>query len=150
MAAEIRINDPVDGEWVAMRVGTVFNDKLDHCIGVHWHGRMKGGVVFSGYVGAAIMVHMAGDESNWATRDFLWMVFDYAFNQLGVRKLLGTVAATNTRALAIDLRMGFHIEARLRDVLPDGGDLLVLVMDRADAKWLRVKPRNYRSLIGVS
>jgi hypothetical protein len=149
MPAEIRINDRADGEWVMMRVGSLFNPMLHHCIGLHRNGRVRGGVVFTDYIGAAIMVHMAGDETNWATRDFLWMVYDYAFNQLGVRKLLGTVAASNTRALAIDLRMGFHIETRIKDVLPDGGDLLILTMDRSDARWLKVKPRYYRSLMAV-
>lgn len=150
MPAEIRINDPDAGAWVMMRVGSVYNDKLDHVISVHWRERIRGGVVFTCYIGAAIMVHMAGDETNWATRDFLWMVYDYAFNQLGVRKLFGVVAASNTRAIAINLRMGFHIEARLRDMLADGDDLLIMVIDRADAKWLRVKPRRYHSLLNAT
>ena len=143
MIPQILINNPGDGEWIALRAGGAFNPATDHSIGVHWAGVMKGGVVFSGYLGGAITIHMAGSEDNWATRDFLWMVYDYAFNQLGVRKLIGLVAETNTRALAIDLRMGFVVETRICDVMADGTDMLILTMRREQAKWLKVKPRYY-------
>jgi hypothetical protein len=146
MNGDIRINYPSDGTWVMLRVGGIFNDKIDHVIGVHdKEGKMRGGVVFTGYLGSAIMLHMAGDETNWAGRDFLWMVFDYAFNQLGVRKLIGLVATNNLRALSIDLRLGFLLEGRIERVFPDGSDLLLLTMTRPQCKWLDLKPLYYRS-----
>ena len=141
----IRINHPGDGEWVMLRVGGVFNDKTDHVVAMHREGRTCGGVVFTGYMGGAITLHMAGDESNWATRDFLWMVYHYGFVQLGCRKLLGLVASDNARAISIDLRMGFQIEARIKDIFPNGADLLILSITKGQAKWLRWKPRYYRS-----
>jgi hypothetical protein len=141
----IRINSPGDGDWVMMRVGGVFNDKTDHVVAMARDERVCGGVVFTGYLGGAITLHMAGDETNWATPDFLWMVYHYGFIQLGCRKLLGLVASNNTRAISIDLRMGFEIEARVRNIFPDGADLLILSMTRDQAKWLKWKPRNIRS-----
>lgn len=131
-----------DGNWVMSRAQGVFNPRTDHCIAVHRDGRIRGGVVFTGYLGSAIVVHMAGDGTNWATRDFLWMVYDYSFNQLGVKKLIGLVQSSNLRAIAIDLRMGFRLEATISDIFPDGSDLLVLVMEKINAKWLNVKPRH--------
>jgi hypothetical protein len=141
----IKINHPGDGEWIMLRVGGVFNEKTDHTVAVHRDGRMAGGVVFTGFLGASILVHMAGSGDNWATPDFLWMVFDYAFNQLGCRKMLGLVASENSRALDVDIRLGFRIVASIPDVLSEGGDLLVLMMDREQCKWLKIKPRYYRS-----
>jgi hypothetical protein len=143
--SQIRINHPGDGAWVMTRVGGLFNDKTDHVIAVVRDERTQGGVVYTGYLGAAIILHMAGNETNWATRDFLWMVYDYAFNQLGVRKLLGIVSANNLRALQIDLRMGFKVEAKLAEVFPDGSDALIVSMVKRDCKWLRIRPRHYRS-----
>jgi hypothetical protein len=147
MVAEIKINHPGDGDWIMLRVGGVFNDKTDHSIAVHRpmgnDMRVCGGVVYTGYLGASIMLHMAGNETNWATPDFLWMVYDYAFNQLGVRKLIGLVPADNVRALSIDLRMGFRIEAKLAEMMPGGEDLLILSMVKSECKWLRIKPRYY-------
>jgi hypothetical protein len=145
MGAQILINHPGDGEWIMLRVGGVFNAKTDHTVAVHRDGHVCGGVVYTGYLGAAITLHMAGNETNWATRDFLWMVYHYAFVQLGVRKVLGLVSADNHRALSIDTRMGFTVEARVREVFPDGSDLLILSMDRAHCKWLRVAPKHYSS-----
>lgn len=106
---------------------------------------MAGGVVFTGYLGSAITLHMAGSEDNWATRDFLWMVFHYAFVQLGCRKVMGLVSSANERALSIDIRLGFRVAAKLEDMFPDGSDLLVLVMERAWCKWLNLVPKYYRS-----
>ena len=140
---DIRINHPGDGDWIMLRVGGVFNEKTDHSVAVHKDGRVQGGVVYTGYLGASIMVHMAGSETNWACRDFLWLVYDYAFNQLGVRKLVGLVPADNLRALSVDLRMGFRIEAKLAEMMPGGEDLLIVTMTKAECKWLRIKPRYY-------
>jgi hypothetical protein len=146
MARSLRVNWPGAGDWVMARVGGVFNDKTDHCVSCHgYEGETLGGVVFTGFLYGSIILHMAGNETHWASRDFLWMVYDYAFNQLGVRKCVGLVASNNSRALSIDLRMGFRIEAKLTDMLADGGDLMILTLKKADCKWLRITPRHYRS-----
>jgi hypothetical protein len=142
---EIKINQPGDGEWIMLRVGGVFNHATDHVVSMHRDARMVGGVVFTGYLGSAITLHMAGSEDNWATRDFLWMVFHYAFVQLGCRKAMGLVASSNTRALEVDRRLGFRKAATLPDMFPDGSDLIVLIMERAECKWLKLVPKYYRS-----
>jgi L-amino acid N-acyltransferase YncA len=142
---EILINHPGDGDWVMLRVGGVFNDKTDHVVGMHRDGRMVGGLVYTGYLGASIMMHAAGSEDNWVTKDFLWMIFYYAFVQLGVRKVMGLVASSNSRALSVDIRLGFSVAARIPDVYPDGADLIVLTMTRAQCRWLKITPRHYRS-----
>lgn len=144
---KVLINAPGDGDWIMLRVGGVFNHVTDHVVAVHRDGRCVGGVVFTGYLGSAITLHMAGSEDNWATRDFLWMVFHYAFVQLGCRKVMGLVSSTNSRAISVDIRLGFKIAAVLPDMFPDGSDLLILVMERAECKWLRLTPRYYRSNI---
>jgi L-amino acid N-acyltransferase YncA len=145
-APQILINHVDDGVWVMQRVGGVFNHITDQCIALHRDGHIRGGVVYTGFLGASIMLHMAGSEDNWATRDFLWMVFDYAFNQLGVRKLIGLVASRNTRAISVDLRLGFRLEGRLTEMLPDSDeDLLILTMLKRDCKWLNLVPKHYRS-----
>lgn len=143
---QILINHPGDGACIMARVGGLFNETTDHCISLHRDGILQGGVVYTGFLHASIMLHMAGNETNWATRDFLWMVFDYAFNQLGVRKLVGLVPSNNTRAISVDLRLGFRLEGRLTEMLADPHeDLLILTMLKKDCKWLKVTPRYYRS-----
>ena len=146
MTATILIDHLGDGDWIMRQVGGVYNERTDHSVAVHRDGRLKGGVVYTGYLGASIMLHMAGTEDNWATRDFLWMVFDYAFVQLGCRKLVGLVPAYNTRAISVDLRLGFRLEGRLTEMLTDPNeDLLILTMRKSECKWLAYEMRGYRS-----
>jgi RimJ/RimL family protein N-acetyltransferase len=140
----LRINHPGDGDWIMERVDGVFNPRTDHSLAVARDGEIIGGVVFCGYTGAAITMHMAGTDTHWGTRDFIWSVYAYAFHQLGVRKVIGLVPAGNTRALEIDLKMGFRVEARITGVYADGGDLLILSMTRAECRWLRIGPKHNR------
>ncbi len=144
--ATVLIDHPGDGQWIMDRVRGLYNTITDHSVAVHRDGRVVGGVVYTGYLGASIMIHMAGNETNWATRDFLWMVFDYAFNQLGCRKLVGLVPSHNSRAISVDMRLGFRLEGRLKEMLVDPDeDLLILTMTKAECKWLRIVPKYYRS-----
>lgn len=133
----IRFNRPEDGAWIMERAGHgVYNERIDQAIAVHrvdevdGSSTLAGGVVYNLFLETAVMLHMAGDETNWATRDFLWMVYDFAFNVMGVTWCLGLIDATNTRAIDIDKRMGFHELTRLPRILKGGADLIVLGMER--------------------
>jgi len=144
---EIRFNFPGDGDWVMRRCYGVFNDKTDEVIAVHRDGEIAGGVVYNLFLRTAIMLHMAGSEDNWAPRDFLWMVYDYPFNVKKVRWLLGLVDSTNTRAIEIDMRMGFAEVARLPRILEGGSDLIVLGMERHQCWALNnITPKLWRPI----
>lgn len=141
----LEINYPGDGDWIMGKCEGTFDHTRDHTVALHENGVIQGGVCFTGYTGAAIALHMAGRETNWATRDFLWLVYHYAFVQLGCRKIVGSVSASNTRALSIDKRMGFVVEARLSEMYVDGSDMLILSMTKARCKYLTMIPKHYRS-----
>jgi hypothetical protein len=144
MTRRIYFNLPEDGEWVMRRCHGVYNERIDQCISVHRDGAMVGGVVYNLFLKTAIMLHMAGAEDNWATPDFLWMVYDFAFNHLGVTWCLGLVDSTNTRALDIDQRMGFHELARLPGLLVGGSDLIILGMQKHECWALnKIRPKYY-------
>ena len=139
----IRVNGEGDGAWVMDQVDGTFLPGSDQSLmATRDHARL-GGFVLSAYLGASMTVHMAGTDPRWCSRDLLWMVFHYAFVQLGLRKLIAPVASTNHVALAQDLRAGFRLEATLRDATPDG-HLLLLTMTREDCRWLRIKPSRYK------
>jgi RimJ/RimL family protein N-acetyltransferase len=142
----IRCNIAEHGFAIANAAQTTFNPAVDVCISrVDEEDELLGGVIFTAYTGASIHLHMAGFKDNWANRDLIWCIFDYPFNQLGCKKVFGQVQETNTKALEIDLKLGFKIVAKIDDVYPDGG-VIVLAMDRASCKWLSIKPRHIRSL----
>ena len=112
MSKIIRINHPGDGQWVMDRCHGVFQTDYDNVIATARaeDGMMLGGVVVTSYLYGAVCMHMAGTGGNWGTPDFLWMVFDYTFNQFGCRKIIGLVDAENELALAIDRKLGFREE----------------------------------------
>lgn len=130
----LRFNDPEDGAWIMRRSYGVYNDKTDQCIAVIRDGTIAGGVVYNAFIKTAMFIHMAGVEDNWATREFLWVVYDYPFNALGVTWLYGLVDPLNERALDIDKRMGFREVTRLPGALGDR-DLIVVGMKREHC-WL--------------
>jgi hypothetical protein len=132
----IRVNHAGDGEWVMSRASGVFVPGIDVVFMAHRGQTRLGGFVFSGYLHASIQVHMAGDDPHWCSRDLMWTIFDYAFNQLAVRKVIAAVASTNEIAMAQDLRAGFQIEGRIKHAVPDG-DLIILTMERHQCRWLK-------------
>lgn len=154
----LHINYPGDGKRIMERCEGVFHEDTDHCVSVHLHDGEKhtlgGGVVYNGFLGGSIQLHMAGSGISWANRDFLWLVFDYVFCQLGCCKAFGLVGAHNIHALNVDLRLGFRIEAVLRRALWGGEDLLVLSMFKEECKWLNWQPKlvkaNWRATGEVS
>lgn len=125
---------------IAEEVGWFFNPACDHVISRSRNGKLLGGVIFTGYTGSSISIHVAGFDPRWINNDMLWIVFNYPFVQLGVRKLVGQVPSCNHKALDFDFRLGFKEEARITDVFPDG-DLVFLSMRPEDCRWLKLKPR---------
>lgn len=105
-----------------------------------------GGVIYHSYTGAggSVQIHSAGNERNWATRDFLWAIFDYPFNQLHVNRVIGQVPSDNVRALKIDMMLGFRIETVVRGVYPDA-DCLVMALERENCRWLKRRPRHIQA-----
>jgi hypothetical protein len=126
------------------RAGGVFTLGHDNAFMTYRGERRLGGIAATGYLGASIQFHMAGDDNRWITRDLLWLAFDFAFNQLGVRKVLGPLASTNDIAMAIDLRAGFELDAVIRDAVPDG-HLIILSMTKEKCRWLNYRSGAWRS-----
>ena len=131
------------GFQITEAAGASFNPLVDQCLARVRDGKLLGGVVYQGYTGASIQMHMAGFVPNWANRNMLWVAFDYPFNQLGCGKVFGQVPEENAKALEIDLKLGFKIVAKVEDVFPDGA-CLVLALAREDCRWLKLRPHGLR------
>lgn len=96
--------------------------------------------IYTDFTDRNLCMHIASDGTRrWMTRAFLFASFSYPFEQLGVARVTGLVAASNPAALRFDLHLGFRIEGRLRTASPDGSDLLVLGMLRQECRHLRAE-----------
>jgi len=99
-------------------------------------GELMGGFIFTDYTGPSITVHMAGLKPCWMNRAILWVLFDYPFFQLGVKKMLAPVSSGNEVTLGIASRLGFREVARVPDVYKDG-DLILIETTPATCRWMR-------------
>ena len=105
-------------------------------IGLEQKGQLIAGVKFDSWNGASICMHVAAEPgAQWMTRAYLNACFDYPFNQLGVRKILGVVRSTNAAARRFDEHLGFELEATIAGATP-GGDLLIYSMTRDRCRFL--------------
>lgn len=130
------------GRRIARAAGAYFNPECDVAIARIEGAELYGGVTYQGYTGegGSIHMHIAGFRANWMCRDFLWMIFDYPFNQLDCRKVFGQIAKSNTRSLEIATRLGFKVEHEVEGVFPDG-PCLYLGLVRENCRWLSYNPR---------
>lgn len=138
----IYVGDKQHAAQIAASAGVLLNPQYDTCISVEKGGVLYGGVIYQGFTGSSIQMHMAGFSPHWMTKTFLWVAFDYPFNQLGCKIVLGQVSSANTRALEIDKKLGFKEAAKIDGVFPDGA-CHVLVLAREDCRWLKCKPRDF-------
>jgi L-amino acid N-acyltransferase YncA len=99
------------------------------------------GVWYENYNGANMMMHVASDGTkNWMTREYLWYAFFYPFAECGCKRVTSLIAASNVESCAFVERIGFELEATLKEAAADG-DMFVYRMFRQDCKWLRIRER---------
>ena len=137
----ISFGNHAHGRAISRVAGTTYNPEVDQVISRTVNGELVGGVTYQGYTKASVQLHFAAFRKNWGCRDFIWVAFDYPFNQLGCKKVFGQVPETNKTALEIDLKLGFKIVAKVEDVFPDGA-CYVLALAREDCRWLNIKPKS--------
>ena len=87
-----------------------------------------------------MVAHIAGFHPRWMTPRLMWVMHDFPFNVLKVKRIFVFVLSTNERSMNIAQKMGFQWAATIPDVAP-GGDLDVLSMSRKDCRWLRLGER---------
>lgn len=125
------------GGWVCDRVGGA-PDKHSTAIGLLGErGELIAGVLFDKFNGRSVCMHVAAEPgARWMTRQYLWMCFDYPFNQMRVRKILGLVDSTNHQARKFDEHLGFIPECSIKDA-GKYGDLLIYSMTRLQCRFIR-------------
>lgn len=95
-------------------------------------------VGFTAFIGKTCQIHVAMAEGfHFTPKAMLEVVFDTAFNKLGIEKLLGVVNSKNEKAMNYDFRLGFVEEYRMPGLHDDGGDIVLLSMTREQCRYLK-------------
>ena len=141
----IVVNDPDDGEAMAVRAGTHFNPKCDVCVCRIRDGKRLGGYIYTDYTGESLSMHSASWAINWLNRNMVFIAFDYPFRQLGVKRIFGQTPENNLPALEFNRKCGFKVIARIEGVYPHNIACIVTKMEPEDCRLLHVKPRGFKS-----
>jgi len=133
--------DNLFGPWIAQKLGFNWFDGRGSTIGLM---DMKTGpvaaVLFEGFNGASVMVHLASLRRDWLNREFLWYVCHYPFEELGVTKVLAPIESDNLDSIRWTEHFGFTLEATLKDAAPKG-DLLIYSITKDQCKWLQLREK---------
>ena len=105
-----------------------------HYLGQVVDDEIKAVVVYCGFFGESCVLHVKSVGQHWATKCFLRKVFDYPFNTLKLKVIIGTVAGSNTKALNLNRKLGFKEVATIADA-HDEGDLVIFEMRPEYCKW---------------
>lgn len=119
-------------DWVAQRA-LVYTSESSRAIGLSRNGKIVAGVIYTDFNGRNVWVHQAVE--GMLTRQYLWTIFDYPFNQLKVERVTGVIPEANKRAQRLTQHLGFELETTLQGAHPSG-DLLVYVIRKKDCRWL--------------
>lgn len=109
-------------------------------------GKPVAGVIYDGYNEVTISAHIWLDAEHRACKEWYVAIFDYPFNRLGIKKLVGQVNSTNVEAIKLDEHFGFVEEARVKDYSHEG-DLIIYTMTREQCiilnspKWFKIVER---------
>jgi len=118
----------------------MLSEKPDmQCIVCMCDGDLIAGVVYENYEkNARISLHCAGIGKRWLSKQFLWMVFDYPFNQLNVNVIVNTVSSDNKDSIKFTEHCGFKEQTRIIGGASDG-DLIIYTLYKKDCKWIGLK-----------
>jgi RimJ/RimL family protein N-acetyltransferase len=108
-------------------------------------GKLLGGVIFQDCTGpgGSISIHAAGFLPKWLNRGMLWHMFEFPFNTVGVKKVIGHVPVNNYNSTRLCLHVGFTLETTIADVYPGpNGDLFIFSMYREACRWLDLPKPN--------
>ena len=111
----------------------VWTPENSSTIGWIENGQIVAGVWYEDFNGKSVTCHIVLKKP--MNRQFLAIIFDYPFIQLGVSKIIGPVKSNNQKAIELDQKFGFKEEARLLDAFPDA-DLIFFVMNKEECRFL--------------
>lgn len=111
--------------WVYQRLGTSCNGG-GLGIGLERDGALVAGVCYEDWNKRSIMAHIV--VMGRLTRYYLYAIFHYPFEYLGVEKIICPIPESNAESIRLATKMGFKREATIADAHPDGNLYLYTLM----------------------
>ena len=128
----ILINEPSLKYWAIKHQMPTPDDA--HYIAQVINNEIRAVVVYCGFFGKSAMIHVNAVGQHWMTKGFLKKAFDYPFNTLKLKVIIGTVSGNNEKSLKLNRHLGFKEVAQIADAHEDG-DLVIFEMRPEYCKW---------------
>lgn len=128
----IVVDDSV-ASWVMEKAGYGAHNCMR---GIGWKSgdKLIAGVAYEKQTKNNVWAHIRIDKP--PPRHFWWAIFAYPFEQLGCLRISGSIASTNVKAINLNKKMGFEVEASLKDAGQFGDDLIIMVLWKTKCKFL--------------
>jgi RimJ/RimL family protein N-acetyltransferase len=94
-------------------------------------------VGYTAFIGKTCQMHVVNLCGKPINRALVQAAFDYPFNYCGVEKTFALVNSKNEKAMNFDTKLGFKEEIRFDGLHDNGGDIVLLAMNKVDCKWIR-------------
>lgn len=127
------LDKEVVGPWIARHCNMTWTPDNSYAIGWLRDGEVCAGVWYEDYNKVSIMCHIA--ITGRMTPEYLNIIFDYPFVQLGVDKIVVPVLSDNEASIKFVKNLGFEEKARLLDISPDG-DMIFFVMSKDNCRFI--------------
>lgn len=124
-------------DWVAQRTNEFGHFGTETGIGWAKAGQLVAGVAYANWNGPNIECHIASDRSKrWLTRQYLWAIFDYPFNQAKCDRITVCIGQGNADSIRFVKHLGFELECELKDAHPTGA-LCIYRLFREECRWIK-------------
>jgi L-amino acid N-acyltransferase YncA len=128
-------DDSIIAPWVMERTGDNFPMGVAGAIGVMDDDKVLAGVVFDHLTPVCVTATIAVDNC-MLPRRLIRAMFNYPFRYLGVKKILVYVSEANRKSIELAIRLGFKVEAIIKDVYAEGS-MLIMSLLKQDCIWIR-------------
>lgn len=123
-------------KWIGEACGV--HPAPDHrAVALEIDGILVAGAIYTDFTGASIGMHVRIDDPRKVSKEWMYAIFDYPFNQLGVNRITTIASTGNLEAQKINKKAGFKEEARLIGYFKTG-DAILYCMRPIECKWLNI------------
>lgn len=129
--------DDIVGEMVKQRIPNMRGEWGPFtALGVVRRGQLVGGWVYHSYIGFDVQLSAAFDGVGWALPGTLRALFNYPFNELGVRRMTAITGRSNHKARKALKDLGFTLEGVAKHGLDGHEDAFIFRMLREECRWI--------------
>ena len=105
--------------------------------GIEIDGELQAGVVYDGFSGTDINMHVVVESLRAVNRKTLRAAFEFPFVTLKCQRVTGLVPSSNLAAQKFDEHLGFVLEGRKKNAFRNGDDELIYGLLKENCRWIK-------------